>query len=106
MELYIALAAAGGGILTQSANWFFGKKKNNAEVKGKEIDNEIKLSEYYIKMLDDLSIRYEKKYKDIVMLYERKERILQDEITLLNRKVKMLKQENNELRRKIKEHES
>jgi hypothetical protein len=105
-ETYIALAAAGGGGLTQLANWYFGKKKNREELKGKVIDNEIKLSDYYKELLDNLSVRYEEKYRDVVMLYEKKERILNDEIDLLHRKIKMLKQENVDLRKKLKEYES
>ncbi|MEN5434085.1 hypothetical protein ABE545_10620 [Sphingobacterium faecium] len=105
-EVYLALAAALGAFLTKAVEWIFNRKKDSTEVEGKEIDNDIKLADYYKVMLDDLQTRYEKKYQDIEALYENKERILKDEIALLNRKVKMLKTENMELRKRVKELEA
>lgn len=96
--------------------WFFRRRSERAEAKGKEIDNEVKLSEYYKVMLDDLNARYEKKFAEYVemqdrkfselaAMHESKEKLLHDEITLLHRKNKMLTTENNSYRRRIKELE-
>lgn len=98
-----------GGLLF----WFLERKKFNAEVekslesvKSDRIDNEIKLSDYYQKMLDDLGTRYEDKFLDIEKLYLNKERILKDEINMLKQKVRMLRQENLELKKRIKDLEN
>lgn len=104
-EIYLAIAAAVGGFLTKGAEWVFTRKSTQEELKSKEIDNQVKLAEYYKVMLDDLSARYEDKFQQIVTLYESKEKILRDEMSLLDRKVKMLKAENLELRKRIKELE-
>lgn len=97
-EFLTALTAGFGG-------WFFGRKKQNAEITSAEIDNEIKLSDYYKTMLDDLGNRYEQKYKDVVALYESREKLLRDEITMLKNKIKMLRQENISLKRRVGELE-
>lgn len=104
LEIIINSIAAGG--LGGFFGWFFTRKKLNAEAEGEEentkskaIDNEIKLSDYYQKMLDDLGSRYEAKFLDVEKLYLNKERILKDEILMLKQKVKMLKIENAELKK-------
>lgn len=94
-----------GTFIGAFSGWFFTRRSQLAEAKGKELDNEIKLSDYYKEMLDDLSSRYEKKYSEIVNLYESKERILKDEIALLSRKITDLKKENIALRKRVKELE-
>lgn len=104
-EVYLVLSAGLGALITKSVDWFFVRREKQEDVKGKEIDNEVKLADYYKIMLDDLSKRYETKYTDIVTLYESKEKILKDEITLLNRKISDLKKENIALRKRIKELE-
>jgi len=111
-EVYISLVGGAATFLAGFTGWFWGRRKSDAEAltievdaKGKEIDNEIKLSSTYKDMLDDLGTRYEKKYSDIVALYEQKASIMQDEINLLKSKNKMLTQENTALRKKIKELE-
>lgn len=104
-EIYLVLSAGIGAFLTKLVEWVFNKRSANADVKSKDIDNEVKLAEYYKKLLDDLSVRYEAKYNDIVMLYESKEKVLKDEINLLKRSVKDLKAENLVLRKRIKERE-
>ena len=112
-EMYPAII--GGFTTTMLAGfsgWFFTKRKYAAEalsievdVKTKEIDNDIKVSDYYKGLLDDLGGRYESKFTDIVAVYEKKTSILQDEITLLKRKNIILTQENAALRKRIKELE-
>lgn len=104
LEIIINSLAAGG--VGGFFGWFFTRKKLNAEAEGEEentkskaIDNEIKLSDYYQKMLDDLGTRYEAKFLDVEKLYLNKERILKDEISMLKQKVKMLRIENAELKR-------
>lgn len=105
-ELYLVIAAAIGGFLTKGGEWIFNRHTVEEDVKAKEIDNEVKLADYYKTMLDDLGDRYEKKYSDIVSLYESKEKVLRDEIILLKSKVGMLKKENAELRKRIAELEA
>jgi len=104
LEIIINSLAAGG--IGGFFGWFFTRKKLNAEAEGEEentkskaIDNEIKLSDYYQKMLDDLGARYEAKFLDVEKLYLNKERILKDEINMLKQKIKMLRIENAELKR-------
>lgn len=104
-ELYLVIAAAIGGFLTKSTEWIFTRSSAAEDVKAKEISNEVSLADYYKVMLDDLGNRYEKKYIDIVSLYESKERVLRDEIILLKNKVRMLKTENFELRKRVAELE-
>ena len=105
LEIIINSLAAGG--LGGFFGWFFTHKKLNAEAEGEEentkskmIDNEIKLSDYYQKMLDDLGTRYEEKFQNVEKLYTNKERVLKNEINMLKQKVKMLRIENAELKRR------
>ncbi|RWX03356.1 hypothetical protein [Flavobacterium cerinum] len=112
-EALMALIGSAGIIISSITGFKIGKRKSTAEAldieanaKSKEIDNEVKLANYYKSLLDDLGDRYEKKFKDVVSLYEAKERIMQDEINLLKSKNKMLTQENTALRKRIKELES
>ena len=81
--------------------WVFGRKKQNAEVDGlqvdnesKEIDNGSKVVHMYKEAIDDLGIRYEKKFSEVVELYERKVQMLTDEINLHKRIINQLKKEN------------
>ena len=98
------------------AGWFFRRRSERAEAKGKEIDNEVKLGDYYKKVLDDEIVRYENKFAELSAMWEKKfaqfqelhtskETLLRDEIALLHRKNKLLVQENNTYRRRIKELE-
>lgn len=105
-EIYLVLSAGLGAFLTKLVEWIFNKRSAKADVKSKDIDNEVKLADYYKTMLDDLHTRYEAKYNEIVTLYESKEKVLKDEITLLKRSVKDLRAENLVLRKRIKELES
>ena len=111
-EVLLAIGGGIGTVIGGFTGWFFRRRYENAtaeekeaDAKSKEIDNEIKLSDYYKNMLDDLGGRYEKKFADIVSIYEQKATLQQDEINLLKSKNKMLVQENTALRKKLKDHE-
>lgn len=90
------------------SGWFFGRKKNEAEVedvKAKtdtiQIDNEIKLSNYYKEMLDDLKPRYDKQFKEFQQACLAKETLMREKEKLMKEKVILLKQENETLRQHI-----
>lgn len=84
---------------TGFVGWFFGRKKTKAEVRSSEIDNDIKLSRHYAKILDDLEQRYQKRMTDINELFNQKEKMLKEEIRILKRRIKLLQSENRELRK-------
>jgi len=72
-----------GGFVT----WIFTRKKTNVEVDTTEIDNGDKVIKRYKDALDDLDVRYEKKYlhleqmsKNIEILFGKKEQVLLQEI--------------------------
>lgn len=109
-EILATLMAALGTAVGSFITWLFNRKAQAAETKGKEeestskeIDNEIKLSNYYKEMLDDLNARYEKKYQELVAMYDKKVQMLEDEIKLLRRKNAALIQENKELKKQLNE---
>jgi len=98
------------GSLTTVSAYIFARRKTRAEAldievrsKTTEIENDIRISDYYKVLLDDLTDRYEKKYKELVTLYENKEKVLKEEIALLRRQNTDLKKQNNELRKRLKE---
>ncbi|MDV6170240.1 hypothetical protein R1T16_17520 [Flavobacterium sp. DG1-102-2] len=101
-EFFIAIA----GIITTSATGHYaykaGKRKSLAEAKGLEIDNDIKRSNHHIKLLDDLTERYEKRYKEFEEMTNRKVELLEEEIRLKDRKIKLQQQEITELKRENK----
>lgn len=101
-EIWIAIAAASGAFLTKLIDWIFNKRSQREDVREKEIKNEIQLSDYYKTMLDDLATRYENKYKEIVALYDSKEKILREETTLLRRENRLLKKQIKEKENEIK----
>lgn len=112
MDIYLAIGGGIGTVIGGFTGWFFRRRyeqasanEKEADAESKEIDNEIKLSEYYKKLLDDLGNRYEEKYKDIVSIYEKKTELLKDEISILKNKNRILTQENTALKKKIKEYE-
>lgn len=85
IQPYLDNAVTGfiGGFL----GWFFTRKKLNAEVTTTEIDNGAKVVDLYKSALDDLSVRYEDKYKhveemskNISDLFDAKEKTLLQEI--------------------------
>lgn len=47
------------GLFTSAITWFFARRKSNAEAKSAEIDNEIKASDFYKGLLNDLGSRLE-----------------------------------------------
>jgi hypothetical protein len=113
MELYVVLAAALGAFLTKLIDWVFNKKSHKEDARTKLIDNEIKLSNQYKDMLDDIEPRYKKQlfeFEERVKANERlwssKEKLLREEITLLRKENKLLKQQVLEKDRRIKELES
>ena len=52
-------------LATALITWFFARRKSNAEAKSAEIDNEIKASDFYKSLLDDLKDRLESAIKAI-----------------------------------------
>lgn len=99
----------GGGILA----YLFERKKNRAVTKGveadaslKEINNSSKIVDLYKDALDDLENRYERKYKELSALYDRKVKLLEDEIRLHKRQNTAIKRENTDLRKKLRDVES
>ena len=90
--------------------WFLERRKFNAEVaatlesvQASKIDNDVKLSEHYREILDDLKRRYEDRFREYEMMMNNKIKILKDEITLLRKQVKTLKDEIREKDKRIKE---
>lgn len=109
-ELVVALIAIVSSGATSTLTWFLARKRNHAEARIKEeeanalgIANEIKFAEYYKVMLDDLGARYEKKFQEIVGMYDKKVQMLEDEIKLLKRKIFNLEKENKELLNRLKD---
>jgi len=112
-EILIAIV---GFITTGSAaifGWIFGRRKTTAEAKvieGKaktiEIDNDIKSSNHYKEMLDDLKPRYEKQFRDFEAACLSKEKLLREEIVILREENRILKaqvlQKDTELKLKNK----
>ncbi|ALU74273.1 hypothetical protein [Tenacibaculum finnmarkense] len=82
------------------------RRKNNAITKGveadvesKEIDNGSKVIDMYKSALDDLPIRYEKKYQETSQLWERKFQMMTEEMSQLE---SSYKRKNNLLEDEIK----
>jgi len=82
-------------------NWFFIKRKTDAETRTTEIENDIKLSNYYKELMDDLKQRYESKYNEFAQMLDSQKQLLKEEIAMLKKQVEALKAENNELRKKL-----
>jgi flagellar basal body-associated protein FliL len=97
------ILTAFAGLITLSGTgyfgWFFGRRKTNAEAKSQEIDNDVKLSNHYKEILDDLKGRYENRYKEFEVMMNRKFDMLEEEIKLKDRKIKLQQQEITELKR-------
>lgn len=102
-ELLMVLFTAIGAFLTKSVDWIFNRKSHKADASGKELNNLEKMHEVYTVWLDDLTKRYEEKYKQITGLYEDKIKLLEDQIGILKRNNRVLKEENAALRQQIKE---
>lgn len=82
--------------------WFFDKQKEKVSIKTTEIDNDVKLSNHYKDILDDLKSRYEDRYKEFEELMNRKIKLLEEENKLKDRKIKLQQQEINELKKENK----
>jgi len=82
-------------------NWFFIRKKTDAETRTTEIENDIKLSNYYKELMDDLKQRYESKYIEFAQMLDSQKQLLKEEIEMLKKQVETLKAENKELRKKL-----
>jgi hypothetical protein len=112
-ELLIALAGvlASGG--TGYLAFLFGKSKYKQEVEKLKveviqaknaadttaIDNDVKLSNHYKEILDDLKARYESRYHEFEDLMNRKVAMLEEELKLKDRKIKLQQQEITELKK-------
>ena len=106
-HLGTAISTLGTGLI----GFIFGRKKQNAETEAIEVSNDTieianadKLIKTYRDSLDDLTTRYEAKFKEIIGLYEQKVKLLNDEITLHKRIIEQLKEENRILRQKLKDN--
>lgn len=95
-----------GGVLA----FIFERRKNTAVTKGveadvdsKDIQNGKDVVSMYKEALNDLNNRYEKKFNDIVLMYDRKMKVLEDEIKLHKRMNTALKRENADLKRQLKD---
>lgn len=93
--------------------YIFERRKNNAVTKGveadvdsKDIQNGKDVVSMYKEALIDSNKIYEKKFNDIVQMYDRKTKVLEDEIKLHKRMNTALKRENADLKRQLKDAES
>lgn len=99
----------GASSITTAFGWIAERRRRRAEVhtlvinnESAIIDNERKRVDLYKDLLDDLSARYEAKYKEFENMHERKVKLLEDEIRLHKRAIAQLKLENQELKAKLK----
>lgn len=81
------LGEAFTAIVVGLPTWFIARRKNNADATTTEIDNGAKVVDLYKSALDDLSVRYEDKYKHVEQmsknisdLFDAKEKTLLQEI--------------------------
>lgn len=109
MSIDILNLLFGTGFLATLLGWLFERNKRKAEVQtieanneSVEIANDDKKLEQYQKILDDLPVRYEKRYQEFEEMHNRKIKLLEDEIALHKRVIEILKAENTELRKKLK----
>lgn len=56
---------------TAFVTWLFARAKNKRKLKAQDIDNEIKSSQYYKALLDDMSQRLENAIAELMELEER-----------------------------------
>ncbi|MFK7033199.1 hypothetical protein V3468_02865 [Flavobacterium oreochromis] len=110
MEIGVFITSIVGAIgSTGIVTFFLTKSKYNVDVlQAKEnvettaIDNDVKLSNHYKDILDDLQKRYENKYYEFEQMMGRKVQILEEEIKMRDRKIKLLEREIVELKRENK----
>lgn len=101
-ELYLALLGILGTAATGFTGWFFGRKKTAAEVMSANIDNDIKLSNHYREMLDDLEPRYIDQLQKFKTMAQENMDLYEEQIKFLKKKIRILQQENKELRAEVK----
>jgi hypothetical protein len=101
-EIVMAVTGILSVFATGFAGWFFGRRKTQAEAHSTEIDNDVKLSNHYKEILDDLKSRYEERYKEFESLMLKKEELLKEELKLKDKKIRLQQQEINELRKEVK----
>lgn len=99
-EFWTVIISSISVFATGFVGWFFGRRKTQAEVRSAEIDNDVKLSKHYAKLLDDLENRYTQKLESVERLYDQKEKALKDEIRILKRRIRLLETENKDLRKR------
>lgn len=95
-----------GTFLGGFSGWFFRRryedataKEKEADAKGKEIENEIKLSDHYKSIVETLEPRLKAQLIEIEELMKRKTALLEEEIKLKERIIKIQQKEIAELRR-------
>lgn len=105
----LGLIVGAGGLVF----WFLEKRKFNAEVdriqesvKSDKIDNDVKLSKYYIELLDDLKVRYEEKYQSYKEMMDNRlveyDKVMSDRIKIQQDEIKLLKTQIRSLKAHIK----
>lgn len=98
-DLLLVISGVVSAFGTGLVGWLFGRRKTRAEAVSAEIDNDIKLSNHYRDILDDLKRKYEERYQEYEQMMNRKVVLLEEEIKLKDRKIKLQQQEINELRK-------
>jgi len=80
-------------LATALITWFFARRKNNADAKSAEIDNEVKSADFYRGLLDDATRRLNEAI-DTINNQDLKIKSLMVEIELLTDELKKFKQLN------------
>ncbi len=80
-------------LATALITWFFTRRKNNADAKSAEIDNEVKSADFYRGLLDDATRRLNEAI-DTINNQDLKIKSLMAEIELLTDELKKFKQLN------------
>lgn len=80
-------------LATALITWFFARRKNNADAKSAEIDNEVKSADFYRGLLDDATRRLNEAI-DTINNQDLKIKSLMAEIELLTDELKKFKQLN------------
>lgn len=85
-------------VATGFVGWFFGRRKTNEEVRSMAIDNDVKLSNHYKTIIEDIDDKFKSRLANVEDLYQQKEKALAEEIRILKRRIRLLESENKELR--------
>lgn len=83
-------------LATATITWFFARRKNSAEAKSAEIDNEVKSAEFYQSLLDDSVGRINK----LIEITEQ----LEDKIKERDAKIEFLIKEIEELTTELRKY--